>query len=145
MAAWGPCAAVAVAVMVIDMVTGYGGAAKLKKVASGKMREGLWHKAGFCGLILLAAIYEVAAAVMNFELAAVIGMAVPELPAVGAVCVYIVFTEVVSICENLIVLNPEIGNAPFMRTLVKHDPAAPDETVAVEELEEATAKIGGSE
>lgn len=145
MTSWGPYVAIITVAMIIDILTGYGGAAKQKMVASGKMREGVWHKAGFYGLVVLAGIYEIAAVVMNFELAAKIGIVVPELPAVGAVCVYVLFTEIVSICENLIILNPEIGNAPFMRTLVKHDNTVPDVTVAVEDFDDIAAKVGGSE
>jgi len=50
---WQPVAIAAV-MMVLDVLTGFAGAAKSKAVESGKMREGLWHKAGFFGLVALA-------------------------------------------------------------------------------------------
>ena len=62
---WQPIV-VASVMMILDIVTGFAGAAKNQTVESGKMREGLWHKAGFFGLIALAFIYEVAAVWMNF-------------------------------------------------------------------------------
>ncbi|MEC4272969.1 phage holin family protein [Adlercreutzia sp. R25] len=145
-AAWGVPVLIATAAMVCDICTGFGGAVKKGEVASGKMREGLWHKAGFYGLIILAALYEVAAAFMNLDVASAgIGVSLPELPAVGAVCVYVLGTEIVSVCENLIVINPALADAPFMRTLVTHDPGSADMTVAVEDFEECAVGAEGSE
>lgn len=124
---WQPVAIAAV-MMVLDVLTGFAGAAKSKAVESGKMREGLWHKAGFFGLVALAWVYEVAAMWMNFEVSG-LGVSVPELPAVGAACVFIVATEVVSILENLCVLNPDIAQLPVVRSLKPHDPDAAEEIV----------------
>ena len=53
---WHPVA-VAAAMMLIDIATGFAGAAKRGVIDSGALREGLWHKAGFCGLLVLAAVY----------------------------------------------------------------------------------------
>lgn len=118
---WQPVA-VAAAMMAFDVLTGFAAAAKSKAVESGKMREGLWHKAGFFGLIVLAFAYEVAAMWMNFEVADLgLGVSVPELPAVGAACVFVVATEIVSVCENLCVLNPDIARLPVVRSLKPHD------------------------
>lgn len=130
---WHPVA-VAALLMLLDIGSGFVGAFRVGEVDSAKMRDGLWHKAGFCGLILLAAVYEVAAAWIDFEVASLgFGVAVPELPAVGAVCVYIVVTELVSIIENLCVLNPDIERLPFVGRLKQHDPGAADLTVAIED------------
>lgn len=118
---WHPIA-VAFAMMVLDIATGLAGAAKEGDINSGKMREGLWHKAGYFGLIALAAAYEVAAVWINFEVADLgIGMTVPEIPAVTAVCAFVVLTEVVSIVENLCVLNPDIAKLPVVRSLASRD------------------------
>lgn len=127
---WQPVAVAAV-MMVLDVVSGFAGAAMRKQVQSGKMREGLWHKAGFFGLIALAFVYEVAASWVNLETAAV-GISMPELPAVGAVCAFVVATEAVSILENLCELNPDIAQLPVVRSLKPHDPDAPDLDVQVE-------------
>ncbi len=128
---WHPIA-VAVVLMVLDIVSGFAGAAKTKTIQSGKMREGLWHKAGFFGLIILAVVWEVGSAWLNAEVSG-IGVTVPDLPAVGAVCVFIVATEVVSICENLCTLNPTIATLPVIKSLKPHDPAEPDLIVEVED------------
>lgn len=132
--AWQPIVVIT-ALMVLDIITGFAGAVKDKVVASGKMREGLWHKAGFFGLVALAALYEVATAWLNLELAASMGIAAPELPAVDAVCVFIAVTEFVSIIENLRVINPSIASLPGISALKAHDPDAADMTVEVEEEE----------
>lgn len=129
--AWHPIA-IATVMMVLDIISGLAGAVKEGAVNSGKMREGAWHKAGYFGLIALAAAYEVAAAWINFEVAELgIGMTAPEIPAVTAVCAFVVLTEVVSIVENLCVLNPDIARLPVVKTLAKRDPAAPDVTIGV--------------
>lgn len=144
--AWGLPVLVAALAMLCDIGTGFAGAVKAGEVASGKMREGLWHKAGFFGLIMLAALYEVAAALLNLDAAAAeIGASLPELPAVAAVCVYVLGTEFVSICENLIVISPQVGEAPFLRSLVRHNPAAPDVTVGIEDMGECAVGAEGSE
>lgn len=142
--AWGLPVLIATVAMLGDIGTGFAGAVKTGEVASGKMREGLWHKAGFYGLIMLAALYEVAATLLNLDAAAAeIGVSLPELPAVAAVCVYVLGTEFVSICENLIVINPQVGEAPFLKTLVKHDPGAADTTVSIDDMDECVIGAEG--
>lgn len=94
---------IAVVAMVLDIITGFASAVKNKDLSSSKMREGLWHKAGFCGLLILA--YLVQFAMVHMEL----GL---NFPAVDAVCIWIVVTEIVSIVENLCVINPSILNSP---------------------------------
>ena len=110
---WHPVALAAV-LMLLDIGTGFAGALKAGEVDSGKMRDGLWHKAGFCCLIVVAAVYEIAAVWIDFEAASAgLGLGLPELPAVGIMCLYIVATEIISIMENLCVLNPDIAKLPL--------------------------------
>lgn len=94
--------------MALDVATGVAGAVKAGALKSGKMREGLWHKAGFFGLIALAYLLEFAASVADLGI---------SVPAVSAVCVFVILTEVVSIVENLCVLNPDIRDSPVGKTL----------------------------
>ena len=63
-------------------------------------------------------------------------ISMPEIPAVGIMCAYIVLTEVVSVMENLCVLNPDIADLPFVGRLGVHNPEAPDVTVGVEGMGE---------
>lgn len=133
---WHPVA-VAAAMMLIDIATGFAGAAKRGVIDSGALREGLWHKAGFCGLLVLAAVYEVAVVWIDFEAArAGFAISMPEIPAVGIMCAYIVLTEVVSVMENLCVLNPDIADLPFVGRLGVHNQAAPDVTVGMDDMGE---------
>ena len=99
------------------------------------MREGLWHKAGFIGLILLAYIWEVGSVWINTETAAM-GVSIPELPAVGVICGFIVAIEIVSILENLASLNPEIASLPVVKQLKTHDPDRAEITVELEKPHE---------
>lgn len=97
-------AIIAMAFMTADLLSGFGAAVKNKNVISSKMREGLWHKAGLVGLIALAFGLEHTS---NFL---TLGFSVP---AVNAVCVWIVLIEVISIIENLGKLNEEIMKSPI--------------------------------
>lgn len=138
--AWRPVVAVA-ALMLLDIAFGFAGAVKSGEVSSGKMRDGLWHKAGFCGLIVVAAVYEIAAVWIDFEAASAgLGIGLPQIPTVGIVCAYIFITEIVSILENLRVLNPGIARFGFVARLKSHDPGAADLTVEIEDEELATGR-----
>ena len=97
---------IALVLMGMDILLGLAGAVKDRDVRSSKMREGLWHKAGSIGLIVLAYILE--GAVDHVDLGLV-------FPGVLAVCAYIIVMEVGSCLENLVVLNPKLHNNPIMR------------------------------
>ncbi len=132
---WHPVA-VATVLMALDVATGFAGAAKNKALESGKMREGAWHKAGFFGLIGLAAVWEAGSLWLGSEVSG-LGIAVPDLPAVGAVCTFVVATEIVSVLENLCALNPDIASLPVVKRLKPHEQeeqGSPDdwETVIIE-------------
>lgn len=90
--------------MVLDVATGFAGAVKCGSVQSGRMREGLWHKAGFVGMIAMAYLLEFGARVVDLGI---------SIPAVSAVCVFVVLTEAASIMENLCVLNPTVAASPL--------------------------------
>lgn len=131
--AWQPILVIVV-LMAFDIITGFGGAAKEGVIQSGKMREGLWHKAGFLWLVVLAIIWEVAVLWINFDAYLKgAGTIVPEFPAVSVVCAFIALIELISIVENLCVLNPSIATLPFIKQLKAHDPAAPDIKVEVDD------------
>ncbi len=97
---------IALVLMGMDILLGLAGAVKDHSVQSSRMREGLWHKCGSIGLIVLAYVLEVA--VDHVDLGVV-------FPGVLVVCAYIILMEVGSCLENLVVLNPELRNNPIMR------------------------------
>lgn len=137
---WQPILLIVI-LMALDIVTGFAGAAKQGVIESGKMREGLWHKAGFIGLVILAIVWEVVVLWVNFDAVSKgAGVIIPELPAVSGVCAFVALIELVSITENLCVLNPQIASLPFIKALKPHDPDAADMTVEVEGEHAADAR-----
>lgn len=94
------------ALIVLDYITGLAKAIKAKDISSEKMREGLWHKASYLIVLILAEIIEHGQHVVDM------GFTVPIIiPA----CVYIVITEVASILENLGEINPELQDSPVLQ------------------------------
>lgn len=127
---WQPIV-IAAAMMLFDILTGFASAAKTKTIQSGKMREGLWHKTGFFGLIALGYFWEVGSGWINIETTAS-WFTVPDIPAVGVICAFIVAIEVVSILENLAAINPTIAELPVVKQLKTHDPDRAEVTVELE-------------
>ena len=111
--------------IIFDILTGIAGGIKKKALNSTALREGLWHKSGFIGLILLAYILEVASLYIDLGF---------EIPSIVVTCVYIIIAECVSIFENLCILNPEITNSPLGQ-IFEHA----HRIEAAEELEEENA------
>lgn len=92
--------------IVMDYLTGLAKSVVNKDIDSTKMRDGLWHKAAYVAVIVLAEIIE------HGQEAVDLGFAVPLIvPA----CVYIVLTETASILENLSQINPELADSPVMQ------------------------------
>lgn len=89
------------AFMLADIVSGFIRAWHDNDLRSRALRNGLFHKAAFLGLIGVAQLTELAADKMpEIEL---------NVPIVAASCAYIVLTELVSVLENLRGINPDIG------------------------------------
>ena len=87
--------------MLADIVSGFIKAWHDNDLQSKALRNGLFHKSAFLGLIGVAQLTELAADKMpEIEL---------NVPIVGAICAYIVLTELVSVLENLRDINPDIG------------------------------------
>lgn len=97
---------IALVLMGMDILLGLAGAVKDHSVQSSRMRDGLWHKCGSIGLIVLAYVLEVA--VDHVDLGVV-------FPGVLVVCAYIILMEVVSCLENVVVLNPKLKHNPVMQ------------------------------
>lgn len=89
------------AFMLADIISGVLKAWHAHDVKSKALRNGLYHKAAFLGLIGLSQLTELAAdKIPEIEL---------SLPITSAICAYIVLTEIVSVLENLRDINPDIG------------------------------------
>jgi toxin secretion/phage lysis holin len=90
------------AFILFDLITGVVQAVANGELESGKMRSGLYHKLAFIFAMILGYLCEFACGYM--ELGFTIPLAIP-------VCVYICLTEIVSIIENIIKLNPELKDS----------------------------------
>lgn len=95
------CYAVIIAAVfiVMDIVSGLIKGLYQKALSSEKLREGAFHKIGFILVIVLAWVCE--SAVLHLDLGF-------DAPLVVPVCTYIALTEIVSIMENIIVINPQL-------------------------------------
>ena len=101
------------AFMLADIISGCLKAWQAHDVKSRALRNGLYHKSAFLGVIGLAQLTELAADKMpEIEL---------NVPIVGAICAYIVLTELVSVLENLRDINPDVGG------IMNRFPAHPDD------------------
>ncbi len=104
---------IACAFMLADIVSGFIKAWHNNDLQSRALRNGLFHKAAFLGLIGVAQLTELAAdKIPEIEL---------NLPITSSICAYIVLTEIVSVLENLRDINPDIGGA------LNRFPAHPDD------------------
>lgn len=100
------------AFMVADVLTGLVKAWRAHDVKSSAMREGLYHKIGYIGVIFLAQGIEVAADKVP-------GITI-NMPITAGICAFIILSETVSIMENLSAINPAI-RAVFDRFPVHPD------------------------
>ena len=98
--------AVTAAFVALDVVFGFAQAAKNNAISSTKMRDGLFHKLGFLGAVVLACLCEYAEGIVDLGFS--VPLAVP-------VCAFIILTEVVSILENLGKLAPELAADTFLK------------------------------
>jgi len=96
--------------MILDILLGYAAAVKGKTVKSSKMREGLWHKTGEMGIIVVGDILD------GMLLG---GIDMPfTAPVTTAMIVYLAINEAVSCMENIVKLDPELGDKRFFRVLM---------------------------
>lgn len=96
--------------MLLDILLGYASAVKSKTVKSAKMREGLWHKTGELGVIAVGDVLD------GMMLG---GIDMPfSAPVTTAMIVYLAINEAVSCMENIVKLDPELGDKRFFRVLM---------------------------
>ena len=87
------------AMMIIDIITGVVKALKDQSLSSTKAREGLWNKAGYLIIMGTAAICEYSMTTMDLDIA---------VPLLGPACLYIFVTELISVLENVTLINPKL-------------------------------------
>lgn len=96
----------AVAFIVFDVLCGTLTGFLKKQLSSKKSREGVQHKTGLVLVIILGIVCHLAQQFID------LGIHVPLLP---LICSYVIFTEIISICENIGELNPALKNTKFMQ------------------------------
>lgn len=104
----------ALAFMVIDVLTGVLKAVKNKELNSTKAREGIYKKASFILFIAFGYLADYAMDYVN------IGF---NLPAAATICTLIIVTEAISVLENLGKISPDMVKlvAPFLSALNKKE------------------------
>lgn len=98
---------VILALNVLDYITGLIGGTIADGFDSSKMRRGLFHK--FTYWVLLGMCYMLVLVGPYVELGTIVVDGLMLL-----VCSWIVITECGSIMENLVKINPDLENSPFM-------------------------------
>ena len=91
--------------VLIDYVTGVVNAIMHGELSSKRMREGLGHKFTYLAVICVALIVEYGSDYINLGI---------ELPVFIPVCAGICLTEITSIMENCVKINPELKDKPFI-------------------------------
>lgn len=108
--------------IVLDVVSGIAAAFMKKTIDSSVMRRGLWHKASYILVILLAIVLEWAVSAGGPSLG--IGL---DLPIVVPTCIYLGLTEISSIGENLSTIDPSLRSAPVFSVLGRVKPPEDEE------------------
>lgn len=105
------------AFMLADIVSGFLKAWRAHDIQSRALRDGLFHKSAFLGVIALAQLTELAAdKIPQIEF---------DLPITGGICAYVILTEIVSVLENLRDINPDIGG--IMNRFPAHPSDVPED------------------
>lgn len=115
------------ALVVIDYITGVIGHTLREGFNSSKMREGLLHKATYGIALVVCVILEQIAQWYDLPLV-YMGLLY------SLAYVWIALTELGSILENLVLINPDLAEKSFMRIFARREeqdaapgPAEPDE------------------
>lgn len=91
--------------VLIDYMTGVVNAIMHGELSSKKMREGLGHKFTYLAVICVALIVEYGSDYINLGV---------ELPVFIPVCAGICLTEITSIMENCVKINPELAKSNIL-------------------------------
>lgn len=91
--------------VLIDYATGVVNAIMHGELSSEKMRQGLGHKFAYLAVICVALIVEYGSDYINFGI---------ELPVFMPVCAGICLTEITSIMENCVKINPELSKSNIL-------------------------------
>lgn len=103
---WHVLPLIAVAVFIVtDVVSGILKAAMQHDLNSAKAREGVYHKSAYILIVVCSLAVEWAMGFMDLGF---------DVPITTASCVYISLTEIMSILENVTVLNPDLAGTKLL-------------------------------
>ena len=97
-----PAIPVLLVFIVLDFATGIGAAIYTGTYKSECMRVGIWHKCAEIMLLVLAVIIQIASPEIGIEWGNSL---------VKGVCAYLILMEAGSIAENIVKINPDMGEA----------------------------------
>lgn len=95
--------------ILLDLVTGFIGAASRRELQSSKMREGLTHK--------VAEIILLAVADMLDGLLVIVDLGIKPVLVTSATIIAIM--ELISISENAVQMYPQLAKVPIVKSLIK--------------------------
>lgn len=118
--------------IVLDIITGVVQAIQNKDVSSEKLRQGAFHKFSYILILTLAYLIEYSIGYIDLGF---------SVPIVDGVCAYLILTEIVSIMENIIKMNPGLENSKLWDLfrndhVLKEDLKEIKENKEVEEFED---------
>ena len=95
--------------ILLDILTGIAKGASQHDISSEKMKRGFWHKLGIIAALIVAGLLD-AAAGAGLDLGF-------EVPVFEGACGYVVIMELISILENIAVINPELAGSRLFQLL----------------------------
>lgn len=98
--------------ILIDIISGVCQAIANHDLSSEKLRKGAWHKFAYLLIMALAFVIEFSMGYID------IGFTVPILPIVS---IYLIGTEIVSVIENIVKLNPSLDGASIWKYFRNND------------------------
>lgn len=92
--------------ILLDIISGVTQAICNHELSSEKLRKGAFHKFSFVIIICLAYLIDYGVGYIDLGF---------NFPIVWPTCIYICLTEVVSITENIILINPELKGSRLIK------------------------------
>lgn len=92
--------------ILLDIISGVTQAICNHELSSEKLRKGAFHKFSFVIIICLAYLIDYGVGYIDLGF---------NFPIVWPTCIYICLTEVVSITENIILINPELKGSKLIK------------------------------
>lgn len=92
--------------IILDILSGLIKAICTQNISSAKLRQGAEHKGGFIILIAMSMVLQ------GLEKYVDLGFN-PHL--IMLVCIYLIITEITSICENIVIMIPSLKDAPILK------------------------------